>query len=105
MGEWQSEFSNGTNHPRWKGGTPASYGFRWYKARREALIKANGICEKCHKKPAKDVHHKLPVRFFVNIMDAHFTDNLIALCRKCHTIEHKKLAIALPLLDLLSIQR
>lgn len=104
MAEWQSEFQNGKSHPRWKGGTPERYGFTWYKARKDTLTKANYICQKCHKSKAAIVHHLLPVRFFNSLADAHFPSNLIALCRRCHSREHKRLASALPLLDLLNFQ-
>jgi len=104
MAEWQSEFQVGENHPRWKGGTPERYGFIWYKARKDALIKANFICQKCRRHKATMVHHLLPVRFFNNLINAHFISNLIALCGRCHNREHKRLAIALPLLNLLNFQ-
>ena len=103
--EWQSEFASGENHPRWKGGTPRQYGLNWFKSRKQALIRANNLCERCHKKPVKFVHHKLPIRFFGNLADAHFASNLIALCGRCHSREHKRLTNALPLLDLLHFKR
>ena len=102
MAEWQSEFNVQEKHPRWKGGYPTSHGVGWKRARKKAMENANSICQKCKKKPAKHIHHKLPIRYFSKISDAHFSNNLLALCTRCHSIEHKKLAFAFPLLDILN---
>ncbi len=101
MAEWQSEFGTGEVHPRWKGGVPRSYGIGWRAAKRAALERANGQCVRCRKRPPRDVHHLLPVRFFARLEHAHFDSNLIAVCLRCHTAEHRKLEAALPLLNLL----
>lgn len=103
--EWLSEFQNGIDHPRWKGGSPERYGFTWYRARKDVLIRASFICQRCHRHKATLVHHLLPIRFFIDITQAHFASNLIALCGRCHSREHKRLASALPLLDLLNFKR
>lgn len=78
-----------------------SYGHKWKNIRKEAMNRAGGVCEKCHKKPATDVHHRLPVRFFAKVEDAHFQNNLQALCLKCHQKEENKLWAAMPLLYLI----
>lgn len=105
MAEWQSEFVNGPAHPRWKGGPPRTYGIGWKAARLAAIQRAGGICERCKKRPLKHVHHKLPVRYFERIEDAHFSVNLTCLCTRCHSTEHRDLAKALPLLDLITMER
>lgn len=104
MGEWLSEFNREGNHPRWKGGVPYTYGSSWKPARYKALAKTNGMCGRCKKDKAILVHHLLPVRYFKKVEDAHFQSNLLPVCQGCHTIEHKELATAMPLLDLLHNQ-
>ena len=101
MAEWQSEFATGTAHPRWKGGDHRSLGIGWKAARKKAMAKANGVCEHCRKTAAKHIHHRLPIRYFARVSDAHFADNLAALCVRCHSTEHRRLTAALPLLDML----
>ncbi len=102
--EWQSEFENGENSHHWKGGSPNYYGASWMNARRNALIKANGICQRCHKRKATDVHHLLPIRLFNSRDKANFESNLKAVCTRCHKIEHLRLKKSLPLLELLYLQ-
>lgn len=104
MGEWQSEFNIREHHPRWKGGVPYTYGSSWKHARLKALDKTNGMCGRCKKDKAILVHHLLPVRYFKKVEDAHFPSNLLPVCQKCHALEHRELATAMPLLDLLHIQ-
>jgi hypothetical protein len=105
MAEWQSEFNVADAHPRWKGGVPRTYGIGWKSARLACVRRADGTCERCKKHPLKHVHHLLPVRYFECLEDAHFASNLIAVCYRCHAIEHRNLAKALPLLDLLISKR
>lgn len=101
MAEWQSEFSQAENHPRWKGGPPRSYGIGWKKARQTAMDKAQNLCEKCKRKKPKHIHHKLPIRYFDKLKDAHSPENLIALCTACHVSEHRRLKESIPLIDLM----
>ena len=103
MSKWQTGFAPfGPEHPRWKGGYASPYGTGWQAARQKALDRSKGICELCHKHPVHDVHHRLPVRFFRTIEQAHFPSNLVAICRACHGKEARLLQKSLPLLDLLS---
>jgi 5-methylcytosine-specific restriction endonuclease McrA len=104
MAEWQSEFVSGVAHPRWQGGPPRSYGIGWREARRSAMQRANGLCQRCGK-TARDVHHLLPIRYFARLQDAHFASNLISVCFRCHTAEHRNLQASMPLLDLLQAQQ
>jgi hypothetical protein len=80
-------------------GAPTYYGPQWPKARQLAIDRSGGICERCHKNPIDDVHHALPVRYFIEVSDAHFLSNLIAVCLRCHQDEHRLLSQSLPLLD------
>lgn len=71
----------------------------WGLLRKEVLKHSEGICERCRQVPAAHVHHKLPVRFFEYAVDAHFIENLMAVCSECHKLEHAEIRINLPLLD------
>lgn len=105
--QWRDNISQGmtgtrvgANHPGWKGGAYSHYGSGWKRAKRIALERANGQCEKCHTTPSNqrcDVHHKIPVRCFSDIADAHAQTNLIVLCRLCHHSAEKEAMKALPL--------
>jgi hypothetical protein len=75
------------------------YGKTWKFVRREVMKRSGGVCERCHKKPAFHVHHRLPVRFFAVPDDANFLQNLMAVCIKCHRKEHREIRKNLPLLD------
>lgn len=101
-GEWRSEFLVGENNPKWRGGDSDNpYGTGWYCARKLCLKRAMGCCEKCKSKKPLQVHHCLPVRYFNKYSDAHDLKNLLVLCARCHGAEHRKLRIALPLLELI----
>lgn len=76
-----------------------SYGHSWPRVRLEALERSGGICERCHKTPVVNVHHRLPVRFFADPNDANFLENLIAVCKKCHRKEHDEIRKNLPLFN------
>jgi hypothetical protein len=105
LAEWQSKFVRQESHPRWKGGNGGnsgiSYGKGWGAAKRKTKTRSGGVCERCKKCPAVHVHHKLPVRFFDKIEDAHFLENLLHVCIPCHIIEHRLLEKRLPLLNLI----
>lgn len=81
------------------------YGSSWPKAQAAAMQRSGGVCQRCKESKAQHVHHLLPIRYFEHPDDANFDSNLIAVCRSCHTEEHRTLAAALPLLDLLEGQR
>lgn len=73
-----------------------TYNQGWFKARREALERDDHKCQQCGIKASEldrdlDVHHQKPVRDFENPSEAHYPDNLISLCRKCHMIAEWKL--------------
>ncbi len=103
MGEWQSEFMVRERSSRWRGGSKRldGLGVGWSGIRRQAIKRAGGVCQRCKRNPSKDVHHLLPIRFFQKPKEAHFKTNLVALCRRCHAQEHRRLEAALPLLNLL----
>lgn len=74
------------------------YGKNWIKQRKKALIRDNYTCQKCGKTAKElgknpDVHHKKPIRTFSKDeieSKANDLDNLITLCRSCHSIEEMK---------------
>lgn len=66
----------------------------WKKCRAAYLEKVGGLCERCMSQgrytPAELVHHIVPITP-ANINDPSITmnfDNLKAVCRSCHAIEH-----------------
>ena len=60
----------------------------WKIKRREALIRDKNLCQECKNKPAEDVHHKT----YDNLYNEPLED-LISLCRECHTEIHRVLNI------------
>lgn len=86
---WMSENWRGESHPAWKGGGTIAYAGQWWEVRRLALERADYSCQSCGKTTEEmgrdpDVHHTTPVREFDEPQDAHYLDNLVCLCRKCH---------------------
>jgi len=86
--EWrrkQSEAHRREKSPRWKGGINiASLRFKNWKWR--ALVakirkRDNWTCLYCHKQPACQVHHMLPVR----LGGSDTEELLVTLCKKCYT--------------------
>jgi 5-methylcytosine-specific restriction endonuclease McrA len=73
------------------------YGPGWLTMRRRARARSGGVCERCRKQPASDVHHLIPVKFFAHPSDSHFLPNLLDLCKDCHRLEHLKLCLQMPL--------
>jgi 5-methylcytosine-specific restriction endonuclease McrA len=55
----------------------------WKKRSFACLERANGICERCGKRPATEAHHITYIRVF----NEH-PDDLQALCRECHEEVH-----------------
>jgi len=92
--EWLSETFSGSGHPNWKGGGNGSYGAGWNAVRKLALKRDGYECLVCGATSAEigrnpDVHHIVPVRWFVESEnhsreDAHFLDNVVSLCVRCH---------------------
>lgn len=66
------------------------YGRAW-KRIRDRYVMAHPLCEMCQKTgklvPTEEVHHKLPI----SQGGTHARDNLMALCRSCHTKIHHEI--------------
>ena len=99
MAEWQSKNVHHSSHPRWTGGTRNNRGVGWRAAKKLAYKLSDGKCKMC-RKPARDVHHKIPVRCFAKPSDAHVQSNLVVLCHRCHPKAEKVFRLTLPLFDL-----
>lgn len=68
---------------------PSNYFGRWSRSRNRALERDDYCCQICGRGPEElgqnpDVHHIKPLRSFEDPQDAHYIDNLVALCRACH---------------------
>lgn len=88
----------GKEHWNWQGGiTPINKvrisTFKWKQIRRQVYKRDNWTCQRCHKKgfPVLQCHHKIPYR----ISKDDSLDNLITLCRSCHTKEDMKYSLTL----------
>lgn len=66
------------------------YGRAW-KRIRDRHISQHPLCEECEKQgrlvPAEEVHHKKPI----SQGGSHARDNLMSLCRSCHTKIHHEI--------------
>lgn len=88
----ENELLVGENNPSWEGGAPDYYGESWPSQRRKALEEADYNCQMCGKTKKEmgqnpDVHHRKPFREYgvENHKEANRLDNLICLCRSCHS--------------------
>jgi 5-methylcytosine-specific restriction endonuclease McrA len=88
----------GPANPAWRGGARRYYGAGWKPLRRGTRARASNTCARCGA-PAADVHHLLPVRYFVSVSDAHFPSNVVALCGACHVAAHRAMEDVLPLFE------
>ncbi|MFC6990357.1 HNH endonuclease [Haladaptatus sp. GCM10025707] len=92
--QWLSDAFRGEGHPNWNGGSIGNYGTGWNRVRKQALKRDGYECKHCGtdtddlgRNP--DVHHIVPVRWFVESekhsrTDAHTLQNVISLCPSCH---------------------
>lgn len=93
--EWQSRNRHGENHHQWNPDSKTQfYTGTWKNARRRVRERDENTCKLCEVDSDDigrnlDVHHIRPIRAFSNPSDAHTMDNLVQLCRLCHTfMEH-----------------
>lgn len=85
--------NSGCNNHFWKhGNSQKSYGSNWQAKRKEALKRDNYTCQECLSTDRVHVHHKKEIGFFKTEEDkccfGNDIDNLITLCKKCHSKKH-----------------
>ncbi len=85
-----SEALRGPNSHLWRGGKMAPYNSEWQAQRRAALERDNHTCVLCGDKDGPQVHHITPYRY----SQSHATENLVTLCRSCHSREELKVNAA-----------
>ena len=87
----ESGVQSGKNNPAWKGGYKKYYGPNWKEQQRKVRDRDSHICQNCGKNENDlgeklSVHHIIPFREFQgNCELANELNNLISVCRKCHT--------------------
>lgn len=97
--KWRKERFSGETHPQYEANwNRDAYGSMWEKRRQEVLERDNYRCQRCgvtqfyHVEVygfGLDVHHETPLKEFSDLKKAHHMDNLVVLCRTCHTKEDK----------------
>ena len=84
----------GTKSPRWVGGPMSYRGRDWRAARRRAVARDKGTCQRCETVigPSIPVHHIRPFREFASAKEANALDNLVCLCSRCHAQQEPRLS-------------
>ena len=91
--DYEKRFS-GENSPTWKGGlTRKNYGPNWHSQRRLTRKRDLFICVRCGKSEHENgqelsVHHIKLFRLCKDYKEANQLENLVSLCRECHTYIH-----------------
>ena len=62
---------------------------RWRAVRRQAIAKANHVCERCGAPGRLEVHHISKLETQDGWERAFDLSNLLVLCRSCHFDEHR----------------
>ena len=100
-GKWRTENLAGEASPAWKGGYSLDYGrSHWKRQRRLARERDAHKCRDCGTAEQSfgyklDVHHVVPYDRFDDPAEANHLDNLVTLCRMCHTKRHTAM-VAIP---------
>lgn len=90
--EWQSRNRHGANHHQWKPGQEKRlYTGTWSRTRKRVRQRDGNRCQLCELSAEElgripDVHHIVPARSFDTPSKAHTMENLVQLCRLCHTM-------------------
>jgi hypothetical protein len=86
---------SGSSSPTWKGGLCKrfQYGDNWYRMRRLVRERDNFKCVMCGKTEEDNneqltVHHIRPFRLFDSYLQANTFNNLVSVCRECHSFIH-----------------
>lgn len=92
---------SGEKHPSWKGGkTPHHRGHKWGSIRTEMIKIYNNTCQDCGKTlEDKDchIHHIIPYCHYNTSEEANTPNNLVLLCRSCHTKRERRIKSILPI--------
>jgi len=85
----------GEDAPNWRGGGSDDYGTGWNDSKKEAVRKRDDYsCQGCGLSNQQhierngrqlDIHHIIPARMFDNAEKRNAMENLVTLCRDCHT--------------------
>lgn len=69
----------------------------WNRIRKMVLERDRRTCQDCGSSyDVMHVHHKIPKRFYLEIMKAHDMENLITLCEPCHIKQESHSWITVP---------
>jgi len=88
------EMPSGKDHPAWSGGHDNYYGPNWKQNRKKALERDEYQCQACNMTQKEHatkygqglhVHHIIPQSNFDDYEKQNALNNLITLCRKCHS--------------------
>jgi 5-methylcytosine-specific restriction endonuclease McrA len=96
---WLSENRSGENSPTWRGGADPHRGVNWAQIAEEIRERDGYVCAECGSRQLErrhDVHHIIPWRFFDDMDKANDHDNLITLCRSCHSKQESHNWIEVP---------
>jgi hypothetical protein len=75
----------GALNPAWRGGHAGYRGPNWKRQRAAALERDGHACRSCGVTERLTVNHVRPFRLFASHEEANRLDNLLTLCRPCHT--------------------
>jgi 5-methylcytosine-specific restriction endonuclease McrA len=59
---------------------------QWRELKATAMTRANSKCERCHQRPASELHHLT----YVRVGGGERLDDVIVVCRECHQNAHDK---------------
>lgn len=63
---------------------PTRYGGTYRRRRKEIMKRDNYMCTNCNSKENLEVHHIIPIIKFNDPNEAHYDENVITVCKKCH---------------------
>jgi len=86
----------GPNNGAWRGGCIEYRGPNWPEQRAAALERDAYTCQHCNNKDDLDIHHIKPYQTFSNYLEANALENLVTLCKSCHTTADWEYRLAHP---------
>ena len=88
----RSKEQSGSKNSHWQGGEDRYYGPNWPGKRKETLERDNFECQICGTNQYLTVHHIKPIKKFNKnevITKGNSLNNLVTLCRSCHSREER----------------